>query len=165
MRLKNLQFERFGRLVVLGRDPNKNGFVVWRCACECGGTKSVLGSNLRNGNTTSCGCKLIERNSSHGMTNTPTYTSWYAMKSRVKGHGEKHKADYLDRGITMCDRWQSFENFYADMGERPEGMTLDRIDNDGNYEPQNCKWSTALEQASNKRAPVQHGRYRRAGNE
>lgn len=86
----------------------------------------------------------------HGMTDSPTYVSWVEMRRRCRS--DRHRAEYRDRGITVCERWRKFENFLADMGERPDGLTLDRIDNDGNYEPGNCRWATPDQQSRNRRS-------------
>lgn len=138
-----------GKLTVLRRDGNSaKGQAKWLCQCECGNTSSVEGVKLRNGNTRSCGCAMRIR---HGMNGTPTYNSWVAMKSRCKGGTEISDTYYASRGISVCKRWQNFKNFFADMGERPEGTTLDRIDNDKGYFQGNCRWATRKEQVRNRR--------------
>lgn len=159
---KDITGERFGRLVALndvGR--NKRGWVLWVCCCDCGNTITVPGIYLRSKNTRSCGClqRDIARQAHivHGhmphRAPTKTYNSWMGMKQRCNDPGQKHYSRYGGRGIRVCERWLSFKNFLADMGERPAKMSLDRIDNDGNYEPGNCRWATASQQSKNQRRP------------
>lgn len=150
----NLTGLRFGRLVVISiATPGTR--TIWNCLCDCGSSVVVNGHCLRHGNTRSCGCihreQLILRNTTHGHRYNKIYRVWYAMRERCGRKTDKFYADYGGRGIKVCDRWQTFENFLADMGTPAEGMQIDRINNDGNYEPSNCRWVTRTENASNKR--------------
>lgn len=160
MKLIDLRGKRFGRLTVrkIQRIPFARE-VSWLCECDCGRTKVILGGSLRSGYTTSCGCLHKEiasrKHLIHGHArkklNSPIYGSWCGMISRCTNPRNKQWDNYGGRGITVCRRWYKFKNFLADMGEAPPGLSLDRINNDGNYEPGNCRWATAKQQANNRR--------------
>lgn len=141
----------YGRwLVQEFADKNVRGELRWLCKCECGTVKTVKGKNLLNGESKSCGCLWREVVTSHGMTNTPTFKSWESMLQRCTNKNSPDWPRWGGKGIKVCERWFKFENFYADMGERPLGTSIDRINNKGNYEPGNCHWATKSEQQRNK---------------
>lgn len=146
--------ERYGRLEVIERrDTGSQRKIL--CRCECGTETWVALSNIVNGNTKSCGCYRRERTSeekkTHGKTLTPTYVSWSHMIQRCTDPNHKYYSNYGGRGITIDPRWLTFENFYEDMGERPQGTSLDRENNDLGYFKDNCRWATRTEQANNRR--------------
>lgn len=153
---RNLVGMTFGRLTVVSKaESNKHGAAMWRCACSCGREHLAMGSLLRRGEVKSCGClkgSSPAYNRTHNMSDTPLFRVWATMRNRCKNPKVKGYESYGGRGIKVCERWESFENFMADMGPRPsEAHSIDRINVDGDYEPRNCRWATITDQMSNKR--------------
>jgi hypothetical protein len=152
--LNNLQGFQFGSLTVLQLGKSQGHGAWWLCQCKCGTQKEIRASDMVQGKINSCGCehqkRIAQSNKTHGKTNTRTYKLWQAMRIRCN----RINQDYSCRGITYDERWDSFENFYLDMGEVPEGMSLDRIDFNGNYTKENCRWETRDQQANNTRANI-----------
>ena len=146
---------RFTRLAVVARaGSDSNGNAKWHCQCDCGNTTISSGFTLRNGQAKSCGCLTTEqlraRAPTHRMSNTATYHVWQHMFNRCYNPNNVRFHRYGGRGIKVCERWFSFENFYADMGERPsKAHSIDRADNDLGYSPDNCRWATRKTQDNN----------------
>lgn len=153
--LVDLSGQVFGKLTVVARagGGGKGKAASWTCRCECGQTTVASRSNLRNGRTASCGC--AEGGRTHGRTASREYSSWRGMKNRCLNPNTTGYENWGGRGITVDPRWAaSFEAFFKDMGERPAGHSLDRINPDGNYEPGNCRWATRHTQRVNRRANI-----------
>lgn len=153
----DLAGQRFGKLVAIeykGQNPHREQ--TWLCRCDCGGTKTVKGGSLRNGDTRSCGCLPNRGRMNHGEARaghpSREYRAWCSIKQRCRPSSQKNKAWYADRGIKVCPEWaKSFARFLSDMGRCPNGFQIERKDNSKGYEPGNCVWTTSKKNCRNKR--------------
>lgn len=155
MPVKELVDERFGSLVVVERSDNDgSGSARWLCVCDCGERRTIAGTGLRAGRNKSCGCASPRFSSeslkTHGMSGTRTHSIWIGMRRRCSSAATgKTRKNYFDKGIRVCSRWESFDLFLEDMGEAPEGLSIERRNGLLGYSKSNCKWATPTEQANN----------------
>lgn len=161
-KVKDLTGQKFGKLLVVSREPSKNGRAMWLCKCECGNYTTVKGNKLSTGHTKSCGClqiyKASKLNRTHGESKTRLYKTWQGIKKRCYNTSNRDYIHYGGRGIAVCDEWRNsyltFKDWAINNGYS-DNLTIDRIDVNGNYEPNNCRWVTMKQQARNS----SHNRY------
>ena len=154
MKLVDHSGKRFGKLTAVSYNSSAR---KWLCECDCGRQTAIVSCDLVGGRSKSCGCSAGLHRHGHSPKGKKTteYSSWYAMIARCRYKQIKGHENYVDRGIKVCERWRKFSNFLADMGPKPgKGYSIERINNDGNYDPGNCKWATQQEQLNNQRKTV-----------
>jgi hypothetical protein len=160
-KIKDITNFRFNKLCVLGFAGKKERQYYWFCECDCGNIKKIRSANLFNGTIKTCGCRILKKKIKkpdsrlkHGHSragqHTETYSIWKAIIQRCNNPKNTRYNSYGNRGIAVCQEWLHFENFLKDMGERPKGLSIDRINNDGNYCKENCRWATIDEQMNNR---------------
>ena len=156
MKILDRTGKKYGYWTAVSFYDREKSHTRWLCRCVCGVERPVISSSLTKGVSISCGCVGIkirsQKSTKHGMAKTTTYKSWHSMHQRCQGKGG-HES-YVKNGITVCERWNSFENFVKDMGERPTGMTIDRIDGTKGYYKENCRWATNKQQMNNRKVNV-----------
>jgi len=159
---KDITGNKYNRLTALEFSHKGKKVNYWKCMCDCGKTTTVHINALTSGGTKSCGClkeqsvkEFIKRATKHGLYKIAEYKVWQGMKQRCNNTNHSSYKNYGGRGIKVCDRWNSFVNFINDMGEKPAvDLSIDRIDNDGDYEPNNCRWADAITQNNNQRGRI-----------
>ncbi len=154
----DLTGQKFGRLTVIERASNQGTQTMWLCICKCGKQSIAASGHLKSGRIKSCGCLAIKLRTKHGHNcrnkRSKTYVTWQNIIQRCTNSNHKHYKHYGGRGIRVCEAWMKFENFFEDMGEKPEELSIDRINNNGDYCKVNCKWSDRKEQHRNTRRAI-----------
>lgn len=156
-KIKNLSGRKFGKLTAIEfAYKDERGYIYWKCLCDCGNEIYVTRGHLCSGTTKSCGCLFVKHGHTSNYERSPEYRAWLSIKARCENPKQESYSNYGAKGITICERWQVFENFLKDMGPKPPGYEIDRIDVNGNYEPSNCRWVTHQQNGCNKRLSSQN---------